>query len=151
MSITYTVTVYDNKTEWKNKAGQLHREDGPAIEYINGDKYWYLNGKGHRIDGPAVEYANGSREWYINGQPHRENGPAVEYANGTKAWYLNGKCHREDGPAIISYDGRKSWCLNGIQLLTEEQFNKQVKLLKPISCNGKIVEIDGKRYELKEI
>ena len=23
----------------------LHREDGPAIEYANGDKYWYFNGK----------------------------------------------------------------------------------------------------------
>jgi hypothetical protein len=23
----------------------LHREDGPAIEYPNGDKYWYFNGK----------------------------------------------------------------------------------------------------------
>jgi hypothetical protein len=21
----------------------LHREDGPAVERINGDKYWYLN------------------------------------------------------------------------------------------------------------
>jgi hypothetical protein len=26
-----------------------------------------------------------------------------------------------------------------------------MKQSKPISCNGKIVEIDGKRYELKEI
>jgi len=23
----------------------IHRENGPAIEYINGDKSWYLNGK----------------------------------------------------------------------------------------------------------
>ena len=37
-----------------------------------------------------MEYANGSKHWYINGKPHRENGPAVEYANCSKAWYLNG-------------------------------------------------------------
>jgi hypothetical protein len=24
---------------------ELHREDGPAIEFANGDKYWYLNGQ----------------------------------------------------------------------------------------------------------
>ena len=31
-------------------------------------KYWYQNDKLHREDGPAVEYANGSRIWYINGK-----------------------------------------------------------------------------------
>jgi hypothetical protein len=25
--------------------GQLHRTDGPAIEYADGDKSWYLNGQ----------------------------------------------------------------------------------------------------------
>ena len=29
---------------WYNKNGQLHREDGPAVEYANGSKWWYLNG-----------------------------------------------------------------------------------------------------------
>ena len=31
-----------------------------------GDKHWYLNGKLHREDGPAVEYANGDKEWWLN-------------------------------------------------------------------------------------
>jgi hypothetical protein len=34
---------------------KLHREDGPAIEERNGDKYWYINGRIHRKDGPAIE------------------------------------------------------------------------------------------------
>ena len=42
--IEYKVKVYDNKTEWFNQEGQRHREDGPAIEYANGYKSWYLNG-----------------------------------------------------------------------------------------------------------
>lgn len=25
--------------------GKFHRTDGPAIEYADGTKYWYLNGK----------------------------------------------------------------------------------------------------------
>ena len=39
--------------------------DGPAIEWVNGDKAWYLNGEYHREDGPAVEYANGDKEWWL--------------------------------------------------------------------------------------
>jgi hypothetical protein len=27
-----------------------------------------INGKCHREDGPAVEYTNGSKAWYINGK-----------------------------------------------------------------------------------
>ncbi len=29
--------------EWKLPNGDLHREDGPALEYDNGHKLWYLN------------------------------------------------------------------------------------------------------------
>jgi len=91
----------------------LHREDGPAIEWANGDKFWYLNGKCHREDGPACEYANGNKSWWLNNELHREYGPACEWANGDKFWYLNGKLHREDGPAIEWANGSKSWYLNG--------------------------------------
>ena len=41
-----------------------HREnDLPAIECVNGDKWWYLNGKSHREKGPAIELVNG-KKWY---------------------------------------------------------------------------------------
>ena len=71
--------------------GKRHREDGPAVEFANGDKFWYKNGECHREDGPAIERTNGSTEWYRNGKLHREDGPAVEWANGDKEWWLNGK------------------------------------------------------------
>jgi len=32
-----------------------------------GNKRWYVNGKFHRTDGPAIEYSNGSKFWYLNG------------------------------------------------------------------------------------
>lgn len=57
------------KTIFVNADGDFHREDGPALEYVNGDKFWYLNGKMHREDGPAVAYADGDKEWYLNGRP----------------------------------------------------------------------------------
>jgi hypothetical protein len=52
--------------------GNLHREDGPACEYIDGTRCWYLNGRRHRIDGPAIEYANGDRYWYLNDEEYTE-------------------------------------------------------------------------------
>ena len=70
------------------------------VEYANGSRQWYLNGKLHREDGPAVEHADGTRKWYLNGKRHRDDFPAVERADGYRSWYLNGKRHRTDGPAI---------------------------------------------------
>ena len=54
-----------------NHANQLHRDEGPAIEYSDGTKCWYRNGLLHREDGPAVIYHNGTRKWLLNGMPHR--------------------------------------------------------------------------------
>jgi hypothetical protein len=88
----------------------------------------------------------GTKCWYNEqGQRHREDGPAVEYANGTKHWYHKGKLHREDGPAIERTNGDKCWYINGKEL-TEAEFNARTK-----SCNGKVVEIDGKKYKLQEV
>ena len=71
--------------------GEMHREDGPAIERVNGDKMWFLNGEIHREDGPAIDYAHGTKEWFLKGERHREDGPAIERANGAKEWWLNDK------------------------------------------------------------
>jgi len=61
---------------------------GCLIDKYN-DIYWFKNGLRHREDGPAVEWADGDKEWYQNGLRHREDGPALEYASGAKYWYLN--------------------------------------------------------------
>jgi hypothetical protein len=106
------VDEHRNK-RWYNKNGELHRENGPAIDWVNGNKEWWVNGKQHREDGPAIERTNGHKEWYLNGKPHRDGGPAVEWANGTKVWWVNGQRHREDGPAIEYAEGTKEWWLNG--------------------------------------
>ena len=122
--IKYEVRVYKNGNKEWYLNGLYHREDGPAVEYANGDKFWYVNGKCHRIDGPACEYANGSKSWYVNGKYHRIDGPAVEYADGDKKWYLNDKNY------------------------TEAEFNKENS---KSPYEGKIVEIDGKKYTLTSL
>ena len=61
------ITQNGSKLYYKDKAMMiLHREDGPAVEYVDGDKVWYLNGKLHREDGPAVERWDGSKSWWLN-------------------------------------------------------------------------------------
>jgi hypothetical protein len=66
---TYKVTVDEHSTiKWYNENNKLHREDGPAVEWPNGDKSWYINDKRHREDGPAVERSNGAKSWYLNGK-----------------------------------------------------------------------------------
>ncbi len=101
------------KTWRRRRDGELHREDGPAVERVTGTKEWWLNGQRHREDGPAVEWPDGTKEWYLNGQRHREDGPAVECADRTREWYLNGQRHREDGPAVECGYGTKEWWLDG--------------------------------------
>jgi hypothetical protein len=55
-------------------------------EYPNGIEYQNEQGKTHRTDGPAIEWNNGDRSWWINGERHREDGPAVEFSDGEKWW-----------------------------------------------------------------
>jgi hypothetical protein len=109
----------------------------------DGTKRWYLNGELHREDGPAIERADGYKAWWLNGNLHRENGPAIEYANGDKYWFRDGGFHREDGPAIEYANGYKAWYLNG-KKFTEAEFLNRVKP----TCEGKVVEVDGVKYRL---
>ena len=44
MSSGYKINKYGTK-RWYNSKREFHREDGPAVEYANGYKVWYLNGK----------------------------------------------------------------------------------------------------------
>jgi len=62
-----------SKLYYKDKAMKIfHREDGPAVEWWDGSKEWYLNGKLHREDGPAVEWWDGDKSWYLNGRSYTE-------------------------------------------------------------------------------
>ena len=97
--------------------------------YDNGSVEWLLNGKKHREDGPAVTYIDGAKYWYINGECHREDGPATITSEGNKTWYKNGKIHREDGPAYEGADGSKAWYIGGEELTEEEFNNHKVKEL----------------------
>jgi hypothetical protein len=59
------IEICPGRKYWSN--GELHRVDGPAIEFFDGRKFWYKNGELHRADGPAVEYSTGYKEYWVNG------------------------------------------------------------------------------------
>jgi len=121
---TYKVTVDDYGTIcWYNEKNQLHREDGPAVEFADGSKEWFINSKRHREDGPAVEFADGYKAWYIDGKRHREDGPAVERTDGSKLWYINGK------------------------LLTEQEFIKRTEPVVELTIQD-IETLIGKRVKI---
>lgn len=65
---------------YRNQFGQLHRVDGPAIEWDSGTVEWYLDDRLHRVDGPAIIRADGSQEWWVNGQR----------LTGFEVWVLTG-------------------------------------------------------------
>lgn len=87
-------------------------------------------------------------QWRLKELLHREDGPAVSYANGTNHWYLNGLAHREDGPAVERTNGAYDWYLNG-KNYTQAEFKIEIARRKN-TCDGKVVEIDGKKYTLTE-
>jgi hypothetical protein len=86
---TCTINEHGDKI-WTNEKGEYHRKDGPAWEWSNGTKFWFINDENHREDGPAREFANGDKWWVIHDRLHREDGPAIEYANGVKEYWLDG-------------------------------------------------------------
>ena len=117
---TMTVDEKGNKT-WKLN-GMLHREDGPAFEWVSGTKAWWLNGKCHREDGPAIEYVDGSKAWYLHGMLHREDGPAFEWANGNKEWWLNDKRYKD------AFEWAKALLKSkGIKNPSEDEINNKVQ------------------------
>jgi len=100
---SFKVTNKNQMTRWV-KDRELHRTDGPALIYKNGDEVWYKNGEIHRDHGPAIVRSTGSKVWYKNGKLHRTDGPAKILVNrnknrkiklrrliAKKAWHLFGK------------------------------------------------------------
>lgn len=136
---------------YRTAHGRLHRDGGPAIEYINGHKEWYQNGLRHRLDGPAIEYINGGKEWYQNGHHHRLDGPAIITFDGSLYWIQKGQYHREDGPARI-VGGTRQYYLNG-HFLKEEMFFEWMRakqLAKAVASLEKFSDKFGKGKNLEK-
>lgn len=80
-----------------------------TVEYADGGKGWYVNGKLHRDnDKPAVEYADGTKEWWVDGKRHRDNDmPAVERTNGDNEWWVDGWTARRTNGGLCRDNGEQ--------------------------------------------
>ena len=131
--------------EWRDRHGQLHRDDGPAAIWPNGNQAWYQHGQLHRDDGPAIIRPDGNQVWYQHGELHRDDGPAIDcpgqgqqfwyqhgelhrdggpaevYPGGTQYWYQHGDLHCDDGPAMVEPDGTRHWYWHG-KHITEQEY-----------------------------
>lgn len=85
-----TIDIFGTK-EYLNDDHYLHREDGPAIIFTKGNRWWKINGKFHNENSPAVREANGGIFWYLYDKPHCVNGPYVDHPSGFKRWAIDGK------------------------------------------------------------
>ena len=149
-----------DKVYTKEEFDKLPKEKQTGcIIYPNGNKFWYKEGKCHREDGPASEFNNGKKEYWLEGfaysekefkqkltQPNKDK-PAVEgkiwtsekfnklptekqtgcfkFYDESKRWYKEGNLHREDGPAVEFKDGNKLWYLEGY-IYTKEEYNSKL-------------------------
>lgn len=71
--------------------GEPHRDDGPAVYWLDGTIEWCQRGKVHNDDGPARIYPDGTKVYAIDGNKHNDNGPAVINANGTCEFWEHGE------------------------------------------------------------
>lgn len=88
----YSYLVYTSRGDaiWYSYPKNIHKENGPAIEFTDGAEMWYRNNLRHRVDGPAISFNNGDRMWYRHGKLHRLFGPAVMWARGHREWHIFG-------------------------------------------------------------
>jgi hypothetical protein len=84
-----------------------------------GNRRWYKDGELHREDGPAIDLIKGHLEWWLGGIQHREDGPAI-VNNNLEVWVFDGREHRLDGPAVIHSDGTKEWYIRGKKVYSRE-------------------------------
>ena len=63
----YVETDEHGTVSFFNNAGAVHRTDGPAVIYSDGNALWYQNGLLHRTDGPAVMLSSGIGHWFLSG------------------------------------------------------------------------------------
>jgi hypothetical protein len=103
---------------YSNENDKKHREDGPAVILITGEKQWRYDGKYHRLDGPAHIWHDSDRDWYIYGRHHRIGGPSVTRKNAWNCYYRKGLQHRLNAPSFVAIgkNFKNAWWEFGIQI-----------------------------------
>lgn len=89
---------------WKNSLGQIHKDDGPAIERADGSKAWFINGELQRIGGPAVELSNGDCFWFLPKKQREKHNFDFGEKISTREIYFDRLSDEDKIKCIFSYD-----------------------------------------------
>jgi hypothetical protein len=97
--------------EYYENGKQVKFKDEIEIEKTEKFTKHYVNGFLHRYPGPAVEYSNGDKEWFIHGIRYgitcgAKIAPAIKRADGSAEWLENGTYINSDWNSIDA-NGRK--------------------------------------------
>ena len=98
----------DGLKEWRNARGKLHREEGPAVEYPDGSKEWWVDGATARTaprssrltgrrNGGNMDGGTGRMPRLENTPPARRNGGSAAYVTAKTAQPSNTLTARSDG------------------------------------------------------
>ena len=127
-----TIIYYNN--------GRIHRSDGPAFEG-GCTTEWLINGVHHRLDGPAIEFSDGRKEFYIEGKRCTKtefNKKILKY-NNFESWSCTNirgekKMNKDNG----FMDMVKSDLENAAYRVAATQMNKAVKagIIKILESKG---------------
>ena len=117
------------KHDFKSKGSlYLYDSNGNEIYYENSNGYWFkqeFDSNGNEI---YYEISNGT--WYK--YEYDTNGNIIYYEKSNGYWIKR------------DYDN------NGNRIYYEDSNGKIINNRPKTSCNGKVVGIDGKKYQLKE-
>jgi len=69
---TFSEVFCDNVTITYYRGHLVHRKNQYAVEWKDGTKEWFMDGKLHRIGGPAMEFSSGHKYWFLNGMEYTE-------------------------------------------------------------------------------
>ena len=58
---------YDEPIRYWDSNSKLHRSNGPAVDFNDGDWVWRLHGKQHRYYGPSDRFSK-KYYWFVHGR-----------------------------------------------------------------------------------
>lgn len=83
--MTFKAKPARNKVPRSSNSGIFYYKDGSILSHRDSDKIL------HRKDGPAIIFNNGDLMWYQDGLLHRSAGPAIEWVSGDSWWFIWGE------------------------------------------------------------
>jgi hypothetical protein len=108
-------TKYIDCEEWTDDDGNLHRDNGPARKWVDGNKEYFQHGIYSRSDGPAFVWGK-SYEYIVNGKTHNPHGVALYRAKKVAIGMPEVKEYWLDGIKVSKQQWeleRKKWLSNG--------------------------------------